>query len=199
VKGSDDVRSKPWIAVVVALAAAGCGVSGSGVLVSQTRDVTTFDRIDVTDGVVLSVSVDPGAPVSVSATYDDDLIDMILTVVDGTTLVVSADGKIAVGDEGRLVEVSVPTLSALIASAGARVSGSGDLESLSVEATGGATVDLSRLTTRTMALDASGGADVTVNVSDVIEGKVDGGAKATVIGAASVEGVEVSGGGSLGD
>ncbi len=168
---------RPGVAVVMAAALLTvCGPRGSGNIVTETRDVGEFASLEVSGGIDLRLTVDPSATTSVAVIYEDNVLDRIVTEVDGDTLVVGSRGSFNVFGSGRMVKVTMPTLDSLTASGGTDVDGSGVAESLSVEVSGGTDADLAELVVGAMVLHASGGADVTVNVTDEISGDASGGA-----------------------
>lgn len=170
---------------------------GSGNLVTETRDVGAFDRIDVSSGIAVNLSIEPGSPAQVITHFDDNLQDKIRTeVVDGT-LIIEADGSFTVTGSGRMVEVAVPSLVALAVSGGASVEGVGSVDQLAVQADGGSRVDLSDLVVQSMTVIVSAGADLEVTTESSIEGEVTGGASLTVNGDPETRNLDVSGGGSV--
>jgi hypothetical protein len=171
--------------------------TGSGNLVTETREVGEFDRMDVSSGIAVELFIEAGSPAQVTTHFDDNLQDKIRTeVVDGT-LIIEADGSFTVTGSGRKVEVEVPSLSALAASGGANVQGVGAVEQLAVRADGGSLVDLSDLVVQDMTVDVSAGAALDVTTESSIEGEVSGGASLTVNGDPATRNLDVSGGGSV--
>jgi len=189
-------RSGPLLPLLTVLAMAGCGPTGSGDIITETRDVADFDRIEVSDGIVVVLTVDSGAAGSVESVYDDNLQERIVTEVEDGTLMISGSGwgSFDALGSGRKVEVSMQALSGLVASGGSRVTASGAIDELILDADGGATIDLSDLIVGAMHLAVSGGAGATVNVTDAIEGDVSGGATLSVRGDPSSSDLDVSGG-----
>jgi hypothetical protein len=180
--------------LVLALVAAAC-TTGSGNVVTDTRDLGDFEGIDVSGGIEVRVTVDPAATTTVAVVFDDNLLDHIVTDVDGTTLQVSGRGSFNVPGSGRFVEITTPTLTALEASGGSEVTVAGaDVESLTLSASGGADADLADLTIAVVDLEASGGASVTVNVTGEITGQASGGADVTILGNPGRQVIDVSGG-----
>jgi hypothetical protein len=177
---------------------AACGPSGSGNVVREQRDVGPFDSIEVSGGIALRLNVDPSAATSVTVNYDDNIIDRIVTEVDGTTLQIASRGTYnTIGGEERYVEVIVPTLQGLTASGGADAIGEGAVDVLDLRASGGANVDLALLPVGDMTLEASGGANVVVSVTDAITGSASGGADVVVHGDPPLQNIDVSGGADL--
>ncbi len=184
--------------VLTVMLLAACGPSGSGNIVSEDRDVGAFDSIEVSGGIALRLTVDPAAATAVTVNYDDNIIDLIETRVDGTTLKIESNGSYnTIGGSDRFVEVFVATLQGLTASGGADVLGEGSIDVLDLHASGGADVDLSLLPVADMTLDASGGANVVVKVTDAITGSASGGADVVVQGDPALQTIDVSGGADL--
>jgi hypothetical protein len=176
--------------------AAAC-TTGSGDLVTETRDVGEFDRIDVSGGLEVDLSIEAGSTAQVTTHFDDNLQDKIRTeVVDGT-LIIEPDGSFTVTGSGRMVEVEVASLTALTASGGSIVRGAGSVDQFAVQAGGGSRVDLSDLVVQGMTVDVSAGANVDVTAESSIEGEVSGGASLTVSGDPATRNLDVSGGGSV--
>ena len=180
--------------IVVAVLGAACGPSGSGNIVSEVREVGEFESIEVSGGIDLRLTVDPGATDSVVVVYDDNLLDQIVTEVNGSTLVIGSEGSFNILGSGRVVEVTASSLERLSASGGSEVDVTGGIETLSLEASGGSDVDASDLTVVSMRIEASGGADVTVNVTGEVSGSASGGADVTVLGEPGTTNIDVSGG-----
>lgn len=192
-------RSPRWLALAVACIVLGaCGTSGSGNLVSENRSPGQFEAISVSDGINLELNVDPSATVDVVVTYDDNLIDQIRTDVQGGELAITADGSFNIMGGGRSVMVSVPDLVGLTASGGSDVVGSGELDELDLEASGGADVDLSNLPIQRITVNTSGGADVTVQPIESVVGEATGGSNLNIDGNPDVVDVETSGGADVG-
>ena len=81
-------------------------------------------------------------------------------------------------------------------SGGAGLAATGQATDVTLEASGGAQADLSRLDVKTMRVVLSEGATADVSVSDLLTGTASGGAAAKVAGAAILD-VQTSGGASV--
>jgi hypothetical protein len=184
--------AKTALLAVVLLAA--CGPAGSGNIVSQERDIGQFESIEVSGGIDLTLTVDAGADGSVTVIYDENLVDRIVTEVEGSTLVIRSEGSFNVFGSGRRVEVTTATLEELAVSGGSDVEAAGSLDRLVVGASGGSDLDLSDLVVDSMVIAASGGSDVTANVTGEIVGDVSGGSNLTIGGDPARQDIEVSGG-----
>lgn len=171
---------------------------GSGNIVTETRDVGDFDGVDISGGLAVELAIQAGSPTRVvSVHFDDNLQDKIRTeVVDGT-LIIEANGSFAVTDSGRMVEIEVPSLAALVVSGGASVRGVGSVDGLAVQADGGSRADLSDLVVQAMQVSVSSGANLQVTTETSIEGEVSGGASLTINGDPVTRDLDVSGGGNV--
>lgn len=181
----------------LALAVAACGMTGSGNLITEERDVGEFDSIDVSAGIDLILTIDPDAEHSVTVTYDDNIIDEVDTRVRNGTLFIDYRTSLTlVGSFGsdRVVEVTAPALDGIEASGGSSVVASGRLDAYSVTASGGADTDLRDLEAEEVEVDASGGADVEIYARDSVTGEASGGADVEVFGDPDNVRVDTSGG-----
>jgi hypothetical protein len=183
--------------LVLALTAAGCGSTGSGNIVTETREVDTFDRIEVSSGIAVEITVDAAAPAGVTSIYDDNLQDKILTEVDGNTLVIEVRGNVIAPGSGRMVRVAMPVLIGLAADGGATVHGVGAADEVELRAEGGSTVDFEDMTVQTMIVGLDGGSTVTVNPLHEVTGRVTGGATLTLTNSPASRDLDVSGGGKV--
>jgi len=184
------------VAVVLALATfvAACGRVGSGDIVTESRSVGEFTAVDASGGIDLELTIEPGAEPEVTVTFDDNIVDRVKTEVEDGTLRVEPGSNYRISGGGRFVSVVVPSLSHLEASGGSDVVGRGEADTMSVDAGGGADVDLSELVVGEMEVDTSGGSDVVVNVTGSVVGDASGGSDVTVVGNPQHVDIETSGG-----
>jgi hypothetical protein len=89
---------------------------GSGVSVTEARDVAPFSRVDLAGANTVAIRVD--APRSVAVTGDDNLVDRVTTTVRAGRLVIDDTGSFSTRAPMH-VAVSVPSLDAVA------ISGSG--------------------------------------------------------------------------
>jgi hypothetical protein len=183
--------------VLLVLTAVGCGSTGSGNIVSETREIGSFDRIEVSSGIAVEITVDPAAPVRLTSIYDDNLQDKITTEVNGDTLVIEFRGNVIAPGSGRMLKVEMPVLAGLLADGGASVHGAGTSQQLELRADAGATIDLEDMIVQTMDIGLDGGSRATVNALLGITGKVTGGATLTLTTAPASRDLDVSGGGHV--
>lgn len=192
------LRPTRLVGLMVLMAFVAACTSGSGNIVTEAREVGDFDRVDVSGGLVVELAVQPESPTHVVRVhFDDNLQDKIRTeAVDGT-LIIEPNGSFAVTGSGRMVEIEVPSLAALVVSGGARVRAVGSVDGLAVQADGGSEADLSDLVVQAMQVDVSSGANLQVTTEASIEGEVSGGARLTVGGDPVTRDLDVSGGGNV--
>ena len=176
------------------LASTACGTVGSGDVVSEDRNVGSFESLDISAGVNVELVVDPGADTAVSVSVDYNLLEQLVTEVRGSTLVIEFEGQVTMVVGDHLVQVTVGSLDAIDISGGADLTASGTTDGYRLDASGGADADLSDLEARDVEVDVSGGADVRVFATDSVEGKASGGANVTVVGDPDRSRIETSGG-----
>jgi len=200
-------RALPLLAVLGAVALTGCD---SGPPVSQTRDLGSFNRLEVSGDLSLDISLlnrpDPG----VRITAGTKAIDRIKTEVVGDVLRVSTKsrgltiGPDPLGDVS--ISLGVPALLALRVDESAdvnlsglsaknfelRVDGSGDVKArgrvddLEMEVDGSAETDLKDLATQNASVRTDGSGDVGLRVARSLELSVEGSGDVTYIGRPSV-------------
>ena len=187
--------------VVVSLLAA-CdltGIAGSGPVTSETRSAQAFSRVEVGNGIEVTVQIAQTPSINVQA--QENLLKLIETRVDGQTLRIGATSQFHSSPMPR-VTLTTPTLDSIALSGGSqgRVDGlanqafrvelnggaaltaSGTTRDLTVDASGGATAALKDLRAGVATLEVSGGATTQVNASDEVRGDVSGGGQAIVAG-----------------
>jgi hypothetical protein len=185
------------VLLLLASTAVGCGSTGSGNIVSETREIGSFDQIEVSSGIAVEITVDPAAPAGLTSIYDDNLQDKIITEVDGNTLFIEVRGNVIAPGPGRVVKVEMPVLAGLLVSGGASVKGVGTSEQLELRADSGATIDFQDMIVQSMDLGLGGGSRATVNVLLEITGQVTGGATLTLTNGQTSRDLDVSGGGHV--
>ena len=95
--------------------------TGSGNIVTETRNTGSFDAVSV--GGSFDVEVKMGDALSVVVEADDNIIKFIETKVSGNTLKIRTEGLHSYSDVHMKVYVTVPSLRAISASASAEVVG----------------------------------------------------------------------------
>jgi hypothetical protein len=220
--GGIDVKRTVAIAALATLVA-GCtslgvpdhfnGVRGEGPLVDETREVQPFTAIEAGGGIHLEVTV--GATQSVRLEAQENILDILLTDIEGGTLVIgsrdsystsrqitatismeSLDGlELSGGAVGEVQGVDADALD-LTVSGGAELTVAGVAAELRLDDTGGAKAHLNGLQIGDARITCSGGASAELNVSGTLRGEASGGAAVRVNDDATLD-VDVSGGASL--
>lgn len=100
------------------------GTRGSGKMRTESRTVDTFNRVESNLAVTMTIVV--GKPQSVELTFDDNLVDLIRTDVDGKTLVIESDESFSSHSE-LVIKITVPGLELI------RLQGSGEIDFANVD------------------------------------------------------------------
>jgi hypothetical protein len=174
----------------VALVLAGCddigltsGETGSGDVVTEIREVSTFTGIDVGAAIKLEVLVDPTAAQSVSVTYDDNIIDKLVTRVTADTLILEFDGPVNLsGSANRFVAVTVTELESLEASGASDVKATGSAGAFRLDASGASRVDLRDFQSVDIEIDVSGASKVDLYATGTVSGDVSGASNVNIYG-----------------
>lgn len=197
---------------------AGClgVVIGSGDEIEDSRDVRDFSRIAVHQGLEVYATV--GLERSVTVRGDDNLVRRVTTVVRGGKLDIDVEDWMTLAPvAGLVIDVTVPSLEALSASGGSRLTVDGiDADELRVEASGGSRVmvegvvgelsahasggsglRLHNLPAEFADVEASGGSEIDVRVTEEVRIEGSGGARIRISGRPVVARQSLSGGSSV--
>jgi hypothetical protein len=148
------------------VALAGCGwpeVVGSGHVITDERQTSSFSALEVSDGIDATVVVDATQPMEVRVVGDDNLVERVRTLSseDGTLRVDFRDEHLGGWNSPNplRVEVTVPQLESLSRSGGGTVDLRGDITSPSFQlsASGGGTVKVQGLASQELSVELSGG------------------------------------------
>src|SRR3954447_24432587 len=183
------------MAIVISVAACGLAIGG-GQPTTETRPAASFTKLSVGGGIGVTVTIGPSSPMVVSG--PSDVVAKVETTDQGDTLVIQLQGAIV--SDAISVTVSTPALDAVEVGSGSHV----DLGAIAgadfaVDASGGARISLTAPgTIGALDLAVSGGARADLDGLAVEAATVDlsGGANATISASDSVNG-EVSGGAHL--
>lgn len=179
--GTDSHREGWW----------GHGISGSGKIIRETRDLGDFDEIDLRDSSDLELTI--GSPRSVTVEADDNLMTRIVTSVDGKRLRVESSGSYSTRHSPKLI-ITVPSLAALAIHgsgdatldglAGDRlklsIDGSGDIRArgtagtLDLRINGSGDADLSGLVARSVTVAINGSGDARIDAREQLNAVVNG-------------------------
>ena len=171
-------------------------IQGSGVPVTQSRDVAPFTGVELAGSNNVVVHVGEEQLVVVKA--DDNLVDRVTTEVTSQTLVVGNTPGSFSAESPMIVEVVVPTLDTLT------LSGSGNIvihgieaESLEVELPGSGTLSGSGTTARLdVSVPGSGVVEFTNLVANDVQAAVSGSGSIFVTATSSLD-ASVSGSGAI--
>ena len=184
------------VLLVIATLLAGCGglvsLTGSGNVVTQEEAITGFDELDVSQG--FQVDVSQGDTFSVIIRVDDNLVEHLQVVKEGTTLKLGLKQNRIYGSSTLQAEITMPELTGLELSGGSHVSVSGSGEDISIDASGGSGADLASFNVVNANIDASGGSQVTVNVSGTLNVDASGGSQVYYLGNPTLGVIDTSGG-----
>ncbi|NMO13867.1 DUF2807 domain-containing protein [Pyxidicoccus fallax] len=149
----------------------GCGpqLKGSGNVIDEDRQTPDFAAVEVDDGIQAIIVVDPTQPRKVRIIGDDNLVERVRTEVrtgNGTTLRVhlpTDDADDWSSDTPLRAEVTLPELTALVASGASSVELSGAITSdaFSLEASGASRIRADGLETQELTLVLSGASEAT--------------------------------------
>ena len=193
------------VLLVIATLLAGCGglvsLTGSGNVVTQEEAITGFDRLDVSDG--FQVDVSQGDTFSVVIRVDENLVEDLQVVKDGSTLKISLKPGRSYNLENATLEadVTMPELTGAALAGGSHLVGdveagdvtfklsggshvtlSGSAGDLTIDADGGSHATLADLQVVNASVDARGGSHATVNPSDRLDSVAKGGSHVRYLG-----------------
>jgi hypothetical protein len=164
---------------------------GSGQVVTELRDIGSFDRIESNIGADIAVTI--GASQKVSLSYDDNLIGYITTKVKGGKLIIESDRSIS-SQENCQFKIVVPQLDGIAVGGSGRIEvngldgnrfsveidGSGDVMAsgevgeLAIEVNGSGNVDTRDLTAGEATVEINGSGDVDVMARDYLTAVING-------------------------
>jgi Putative auto-transporter adhesin, head GIN domain len=178
-------------------------VSGSGNVITETRDVRDFSSIDVSGIFKVEATAQKDFRVEVQA--DDNLLPFITTEVRGGVLHIEAEKRLK-SNGPIIIRVSAPDVEHVEASGvsnvsikdlnserfdadtsgKSHVSVQGMAENLDIDVSGASEVDAAELTSQNAKVDASGASKVTVNVSRQLDADASGASRIYYSGPAAV-------------
>jgi type IV pilus biogenesis protein CpaD/CtpE len=171
------------ILVLLAALVAGCGLTsttGSGNVVTQEETITGFDEVEISQG--FRVDISQGDTFSVVVHVDDNLVQYLQVVKQGSTLKIGMEpDRTYVGSTLR-AEVTMPELSRLTVRHGSRATVSGSGGDVTVEAFDGSRGDLSAFAVENATVVARGGSRLTVNVSGTLVADAHEGSRVDYLG-----------------
>ena len=199
-------------ALVLALTMSAC-TQGQGPVVTETRSVPAFTRIEAAAGIQVSLTIGQAGPVVVHA--QSNIQEKVTTGVREGTLRIEANDDFTVADPV-VVDVQVPVLESVTLSGGASIEAmglqasalsvslsggaratlAGTADSVMLQAAGGSVASLGDLDAGLISVTMDGGATAEVRASQAVQGRASGGAQLMVLGNGSVQ-VDTSGGATV--
>ena len=201
------------LALALAATATGC-TRGSGTPAQQEREVAGFSRVDV--GGAFEVDIDVGPDFRVVVHADDNLVERVITDVDGDTLKIHLDGSATTRSPLR-AEISMPALAGVDVSGATRAdvegvaSASIDLDAsgashlavrgkathVEIDGSGAAKIDARSLEAGSVKINASGATKASVTATEAIEADASGSSEVRYFGNPTSVGKETSGASSI--
>jgi len=199
------------------LVASGCifepAVEGSGVAVTEQREIGTFSHIEFEGGARLEITV--GGEPSLEVTADDNFLELIVTELRGDTLVIEPTKKLA-AKTPLVYRITTPSLTSLAAAGAAegvitgidsdefalRVAGAveitleGRADTFTIDLAGAGDVNAQSLAAKSVSIDIAGAGDVMVSASDSLDVSIAGAGDVRYVGDPNVS-KSILGGGSV--
>ncbi len=191
------------------------GLTGSGTPVTETMSITGFTSVSAAMG--FRVEITESSTYSVRVTVDDNVVDKLRVTKEGDTLSIALDPGIYTFMSLRAV-VTMPDIEGLELSGGSRGSISGfmglaslDLElsggshvdaegsaiDLTVDASGGSTLDLENFPVHDADVVFSGGSSGTISLDGNLDADASGGSRLWYIGSPTLGDIDTSGGATV--
>jgi hypothetical protein len=184
---------------LLAVAVARDTVTGSGVSVTEERDIGEVTSVVLAGSGELTIV--PGSPASLSVTADDNILPVIETETEGGKLTLHTRSRTDVRPKTKIAyTLTVPRLTAIT------VSGAGHVKAdqltagaLTVKLSGAGTAKLNNVACKSLALHLSGAGTATVTgVAEKLTVKLSGAGDIDAVGLkASSADVQVSGAGDI--
>lgn len=197
------------VLLIVAVLMAGCGLvsplTGSGNVVTQEEAITGFEKLDVSHGFLVDIS--QGDTFSVIIRVDDNLVEHLQVVKEGSTLKIGLKpGRIYRLEDATLeADVTMPELTVADLAGGSHLGGdvetgdvtfnlsggshvtvSGSAEDITVDASSGSHAKLADLAVVNANVEARGGSHATVNPSGRLDAVARGGSHVKYLGSPSL-------------
>jgi hypothetical protein len=174
------------------------GEKGSGNLATESREVAAFSELDISSAVNVDLTVDASVGHSVTVTYDDNLLNKLVTRVAGDTLVIELQGSVNLtGGADRSVAVTMPAVTSIDVSGASSVTATGSTASYRLDASGASQVDLRNLEVVDAEIDVSGASNVDVFATGTVSGSASGASDVTISGKPTSVLVDSSGASSV--
>jgi hypothetical protein len=191
-------------------------VIGSGVLTTQQVNLADFTAVTVNSGFRFVIT--QSSSYGITVTVDDNLVSYLQVTKTGNTLSVGFKPGYSVQSASPKVEITMPDLSRLelsggakgtatglnsshdltvSASGGATVTMTGQGAGLTIDASGGSQLDLTGFHVANAHVDMSGGSTATVNLDGRLDATLSGGARLFYVGNPTMGNIDTSGGATI--
>ncbi len=191
------------------------GLRGSGNLVTETPTITGFTSVSAAMG--FNVEITESSTFSVRVTLDDNLVDKLRVTKVGDTLSLSLDPGAYLSRTLRAV-ITMPAIEGIDFSGGSRgaisgfvglasldlelsggshVDAEGSADDLTVDASGGSTLDLENFPVHDADVVFSGGSSGTISLDGTLDADLSGGSRLWYVGSPILGDIGTSGGSSL--
>jgi len=191
-------------------------VVGSGNLVTKEELFSDFTSVDAGSGFNLEISQSSSYRVLVTA--DDNVMDNIEISKSGNTLNVGVKWGSSLSSVTLKVEISMPELRRLELSGGSQgkiedfssansfsidlsggsqLTGNGETDDLTIEASSGSRLDFTDFTAKDVNVKLDGGSHATINLDGTLDADLNGGSQLYYFGNPSLGDIETSGGSSI--
>jgi hypothetical protein len=194
----------------------GCGLRGSGVEATETRELESFDAIRIDGGFILIAHVEPTATQRLEIRGDDNIVPEVVATVSDGELELTIDHWLVRPKIDMTVEVWVPSLKKISVSGAAdmRVDGlhgerfdlaisgvstsklSGTIDHFEVVSSGANTLEASELHAKVVKINVSGAGESEVWASEQLDATVSGAGTVRYHGQPEVQ-QDISGSGSV--
>jgi hypothetical protein len=172
------------------------GTQGSGNVISETRNVSGFNQVDVSG--VGTLIIEQGETESLTIEGDDNILPLIVSEVRGEQLVLGTKPNTFITKITKLeYHLTVKSLNAVSVSGATKAqSASLTAETFKAEASGASNIAIEKLETSNTTLNASGASKITINAlsTDKLNATGSGGSAITVTGKAESQTVRADGG-----
>jgi hypothetical protein len=191
------------------------GLTGSGTPVTETMSISGFTSVSAAMG--FRVEISESSTFSVRVTVDDNVVDKLRVTKTGDTLSIALDPGIYTFMSLRAV-VTMPEIEGLELSGGSRgsisgfvglaslnleLSGGSHVEAdgsaidLTVDASGGSTLDLEDFPVHDADLVLSGGSSGTISLDGTLDADASGGSRLWYVGSPTLGDIDTSGGSTV--
>lgn len=175
------------------------GVSGSGVMKNEKRDVANFTKIDGSGALNIEVVIQKEFSVEVEA--DDNLLQNIKTEVRGNTLKIYSEGRISrsnpvnvrigmpVVEGAEISGASKASLSdvsgdnvVLEVSGASKIVVNGEVKNLKVQSNGASSIDAENLKAENADVDVNGASKAIIFATNELKADANGASRITYVG-----------------